>query len=166
DIANTLEAMVDTPARHLYDDLLNGFVMVIGVHEVGGTKLLGEFKFIRIGINGDDAASLGLHRTLYYCQSNTSQSEYGYRIALLHLCRMLHCTQTRRHAATEQAHMFGIRVGINLGKRNFSDSRVFAKGGATHIVIERLAVVAEAGCTIWHHTLTLGSPDGHAEIGL
>ena len=53
-----------------------------------------------------------------------------------------------------------------MRERDFGDHGVLAERGAAHVVIERLAVVAEAARAVGHHALALGRAHGHAQIGL
>ncbi|KAG0776271.1 hypothetical protein G6F22_012693 [Rhizopus arrhizus] len=50
--------------------------------------------------------------------------------------------------------------------RHFGHYGVLAEGRAAHVVVQRLAVVAEAAGAVGHHALALGGAHGHAQVGL
>lgn len=61
--------------------------------------------------------------------------------------------------------MLGIGLRIDLGQGHFGHNRVFAERGTAHVVVKRLAVVAETGCAVGHHPFTLGGTHGNAQVG-
>ena len=165
-IADAFKAVIHAPARHLDDHLLDGLVEVLGVHAVGGAEGPGQVELAGVGVDGDDAAGLGQLGTLDNGQADAAQAEHGHGVAFLHLGGVLDRAQTCGHAAAQQADLLGVGIGVDLGQRDGGNHGVFAEGRAAHVVIDGLAVVAEACRAIGHHALALGGAHGHAQIGL
>src|SRR5690606_31650668 len=69
-------------------------------------------------------------------------------------------------ATAEQAGVLRVRLRVDLGQRDLGHDRVLAEGRAAHVVVHRLAVVAEAGGAVGHHALALGGAHRHAQVGL
>ncbi|KAG1535609.1 hypothetical protein G6F50_015263 [Rhizopus delemar] len=69
DVADAFKAVVHAPGGHFNDDLLDGLVVVLRVDAVGSAELAGQLELGRIGIHRDDAAGLGLARTLDHRQA-------------------------------------------------------------------------------------------------
>jgi len=55
---------------------------------------------------------------------------------------------------------------VDLGQRDLVDDRVFAEGRAAHVVVQRLAFVAEARGAVGHDALALGGAHLLAQVGL
>ena len=90
-------------------------------------------------------------------EPDAAEAEDGHRVTRLNLGRVVNSADAGGHTATQQADMLGIGVRVDLGQRDFGHHRVFAEGRAAHVVVDRLAVVAEAGGAIGHHALALGA---------
>ena len=135
-----------------------------GLRHSVAPKVRAELR--RIGIDGDDATRFGLACPLNRSETDAAEAEDGHRVARLHLGRVVHGADAGGHAAAQQADMLGIGVRVDLGQRDFGHHRVFAEGRAAHVVVDRLAVVAEAGGAIGHHALALGGAHRHAQVGL
>ncbi|KAG1248519.1 hypothetical protein G6F68_013765 [Rhizopus microsporus] len=120
----------------------------------------------RIGIHRDDAAGLGLARTLDHRQADAAAAEHRHAVAFLHLGGVVHRADAGGDAAAEQADVFRVRVRIDLRQRHFGHYGVLAEGRAAHVVVQRLAVVAEAAGAVGHHALALGGAHLLAEVGL
>src|SRR5579863_3762945 len=76
DIADALEREVDAAVGHVDYDLLNGLVVVFGIHVVGRAQRLGHGPLARVEIDGDDARGLGHHRALHDRQADAAEAEY------------------------------------------------------------------------------------------
>ena len=164
-IANAFKAVIYAPAGHVDNDLLDGLVIILGVHAIGGAELFRQFKFGWIGINGDDASRFRLTRALNHRQTNTAQPEYRHAIAFLHFGSVMHRADACSHAAAEQANLFGIGFRVDFRQRNFRHHGIFAKGRAAHIVINRLALIRKARRAVGHHPFALSGAHGGAKIG-
>ena len=120
DVADALEGMIDAPARHLDQHLLDGLVMVLGVDALGCTELACQLELGRIGVDGDDATRLRLARTLNRREADAAEAEHGDRVSGLDLGGIVDCADAGRDAAAEQADMFGVCLGIDLGERDLA----------------------------------------------
>ncbi|MOA00527.1 hypothetical protein D3C78_1198970 [compost metagenome] len=165
-VADALEREVHAAIGQFDDDVLDGLVVVLGVDAVGGAHGAGQHELVRVGVHGDDAAGLGLHRALDHRQADAAQAEHGDGIAFLDLGGVVHGAQAGGDATAQQADFFMRGGGVDLGQRDLVDDRVFAEGRAAHVVIERLAFVAEARGAVGHHTLALGGAHLLAQVGL
>ncbi len=143
-VTDTFEGVVDTPASHLNDHLLDRLFVIFWIHTVGSAKRTGQFELGRVGVDSDDASCLGLTRTLNRRQTDAAQAKYRDCVARLDFGRVVHRANAGSHAAAEQADVLGVGVWIDLRDRNFSDNSVLAEGRATHVVVQGLAVVGEA----------------------
>ena len=91
----------------------------------------------------------------------------SYRREWFHFGCVPDSAESSADTAAEQAHLFQVCFGVNLGTRDFSKHSVFGKGGATHKVVDYSAVrQREPRCAVWHHTLALVRPDLWAHVGL
>ena len=116
DVTDAFKTMVHTPTRHANDDFLDRLVVVFRIHAIRCTKFLRHCKFIGIRIDRDDASGLRLLCTLNDRESNATQTKDCNAVAFLHLRRVMHGTDARRHATAQQANLFGIGVGIDFGQ--------------------------------------------------
>ena len=66
--------MIDAPARHLDQHLLDGLVMVLGVDALGRTELACQLELGWIGVDGDDAPRLRLARTLNRREADAAEA--------------------------------------------------------------------------------------------
>ena len=164
-VANALKAVVHAPGGHLDNDLLNGLVKVLGVDAVGGAKSLGQIELAGVGVHGNDAARLGLLGTLNDSQANTTQTKHRHRVTFLHLGGVLDRAQAGGYAAAQQADLLWVGIGVDLGQRDFGHHGVLRESGATHVVVNGLAVVAKAGGAIGHHAFALGGAHRGAQVG-
>ncbi|KAG0733056.1 hypothetical protein G6F23_013714 [Rhizopus arrhizus] len=98
--------------------------------------------------------------------ADAAEAEHRHAVAFLHLGGVVHRADAGGDAAAEQADVFRVRVRIDLRQRHFGHYGVLAEGRAAHVVVQRLAVVAEAAGAVGHHALALGGAHGHAQVGL
>jgi len=99
-------------------------------------------------------------------ESDATQPEHRDAVTRLHLRSVLHRAQARGDAASQQADLPVIGLGVDLRQRHLGDHGVFAEGGAAHVVVQRLALVREAPRAIRHHALALRGAHRHAQVGL
>src|SRR5690606_5967427 len=166
DVADALEAVVHAPAGHLDDHLLDRLVVVLRVDALGRAHLRRQRELGRVGVDRDDPASLRLLRALGHRQADRAEAEHRDAVALLRLRGVVLGADAGGDAAAGQAHVPRGRLRIDLGQRDLGDHRVLAEGRATHVVVYRLAVVAEAGGAVGHHALALGRAHRDAQVGL
>jgi hypothetical protein len=67
-----------------------------------------------------------------------------------------HRANARRHAATYVATLLERRIVTNFSHRDLRQHGEIGECRAAHVVEDRLAVVAEARCTVGHQSLALG----------
>ncbi|MCY1520836.1 hypothetical protein D9M68_556280 [compost metagenome] len=165
-IADAFEREVHAAVGHFDDDVLDRLVVVLGVDAVGGAHGAGQHELVGVGVHGDDAAGLGLHGALDHGQADAAQAEHGDGIAFLDLGGVVHGTQARGDAAAQQAHLFVGGGRVDLGQRDFVDDGVLAERRAAHVVVQRLAFVAEARGAVRHDALALRGAHLLAQVGL
>ncbi len=74
-VADAFEGKVDASIGHVDDDFLDRTVKVFRIDAVGGAQLLGDFKFGRVDIDGNDPAGLGFDRTDDRRQTDPAEAE-------------------------------------------------------------------------------------------
>lgn len=74
-ISNAFKRIVHTAIGFFDEHLLNWLLMILGVDEFGASKLLGNFEFIIVDVNANDAASAGLFTSQDGSQANSTQSK-------------------------------------------------------------------------------------------
>mmetsp|Transcript_47024 Transcript_47024/g.80923 ORF Transcript_47024/g.80923 Transcript_47024/m.80923 type:complete len:303 (+) Transcript_47024:123-1031(+) len=168
--ADALEGVVHAAGalfhRHVHDHLLDGAVVVRGVHADGGPELLRPGELARVDVHGDDlrgARGLGAHD---HREAHAAQPEDGDLGPRLHLHRVHHGAVARGDPAPKQAHLLERGVVRHLGHGDLGHHRVLAEGGGAHEVVDRLALAGEAAAAIGHDSSTLGAPNDGAQIGL
>ena len=166
DVADALEGVIDPPAGHLDEHLVNGLVEILGVETFGRAEGAGQVELVRIGVDADDATRPGLARTLHHGQTDAAEAEDGHGVARLHLGRVVDGADAGGHTTTQQADVLGIGIRIDPGQRDLGDDRVFAEGRAAHVVVKRLALVRKARRAVGHHALALGCAHRDAQVGL
>ena len=140
--------------------------MVFRVDAVGRTERFGEFKLARVGVHGNDAAGLGLARALNNGKTNTAETEYCNGVPRLHLGGVMHCANPGGYAAAQQAYVLRVGVWVDLRDRDFRHHGVLTECRATHVVIERLAIIGKPSSAIGHNAFALGLTDRYAKVGL
>src|SRR3546814_10795798 len=158
--------MVHAPAGHLHDDLLDRLVMVLRIDAVGRAHRARLVELGRVGIDGDDAPGLRLHRALDHRQAQRAEAEHRDTVAGLYLRRVVHGPDAGGNAAAEQADLLRRRLLVDLRQRDLGHDRVLAEGRAAHVVVQRLAFVREATAAAGHPALALGGAHRHAQVGL
>jgi hypothetical protein len=69
-ITSTVKGIVYTPIRHFSSNmLLNGYVDILWIDAMSGSKFLGHFKFLWINVDDNDLGCTGLFGTLNDSQS-------------------------------------------------------------------------------------------------
>lgn len=65
-ISNALKGVVYTTVSHLHQNFLNGLGVIIGVHKLSCSKLLGFLKLCSVDVNANDpgcTSSLATHNS-------------------------------------------------------------------------------------------------------
>ena len=165
-VTHAFKGVIHTPVGHVDDNLLQGRAVILGIHRIGGTELLGELELGRVHVHRDDARSLGQRGALDHAQPDAPQAEYRHGGSRFHLGRIQHGADTGGHSAAEQANLVQGRLGVDLRQGDFGKHRVFGKRGGAHVVEYRAAVAGEARGAVGHEPLSLGRADRLAQIGL
>ena len=88
--------------------------MFAWVDEISGAHFFGQFPFVGIHINSDDALGFGFFQTLDNSQSDCSKSEDCSHCAFFDFCRVFDSPEAGRHAATEQSNFIQWRLFIDV----------------------------------------------------
>ena len=166
-VTSAVEGVVATTVSHLNQVLLDSLARQLGgVNEVGGTELAGPGLLAVVDIHSNDLASLVLNSTLHDGQANTASTEDSHVGALLNLGSHDSSTVTGGDTATQQTGTVGGDLGGDGNDGDIGDDGVLGESGGTHEVQQVLAAGLEARGTVGHDTLTLGSTDLTAQVGL
>ena len=170
-ITRAVKSVVATSVGHLDELLLDGLTVLelLGVHEVGSTKLICPLLLAVIYIHNDNLARSILDTALNDGETNASGTEDGDVTALLNTTLASsddRGTVTSCDTATEQAcTVHGGLVG-NFDNGNVGDDGVLGESRGAHEVKKVLALALKARGAIGHDTLALGCSDLATEIGL
>mmetsp|Transcript_908 Transcript_908/g.2866 ORF Transcript_908/g.2866 Transcript_908/m.2866 type:complete len:492 (-) Transcript_908:40-1515(-) len=171
DVADALEAVVHAAVGESDDHVLHGSVVRLRVERLGGAELERARELVLVDVDGDDARRAGLLAPHDGGEAHGAEPEHGAGGALADLHRLRRRAPARGHAAAQQAHGRGRRVGADLGQRDLRHDRVLGEGGAAHEVVERrvrlgaAAPHAEAAGAVGHHAAALRRADLGAQVG-
>eukprot|EP01043_Picozoa_sp_COSAG02_P012465 COSAG02_NODE_481_length_21461_cov_43.885597_4_plen_327_part_00 len=166
-MAGQLTRVVEAPRGHAYEDLLNWLVVGARVDAISAAKLLGHLELAFVEIHANDTACASNLRRLHDGEANGAKAKDRDGAAGFDLGIVPHGAPSGGHAAPEQANLFERSLWHDLGAGNFGEHGVLRHGGATHEVVDRLAVWgAEPRSAVWHHALALCAADLRAQVGL
>ena len=140
-VTDTFETKVHAAIGKLDNHILNRFVVILRIDEIGRAHFTCQRKFFRIGINGQNTPGFRLRRALNHRQANAAQTKYGDGITFFHFCGVMDRSDTGGHATPQQTHFVQRSLRVNLRQRDLRANGVFAEGAGAHIVINRLAVI-------------------------
>ena len=167
DVTGAVKGVITATVGHLNKLLLNGLAIKLsGVDEVGSTELASPFFLCIIDIDGNDHAGLVLNRTLHNRETNAASTKDGNVRALLNTSSDNSGTVTSGDTAAEQARLICRDLRRNSHNGDIGYNSVLRESGSTHEMEDILATGLETRGTVRHHTLTLGSTDLPAEVGL
>ena len=78
-VSDALEGIVDAAVGHLHQNLLDGLVVVFGVHKLSGSELFSCVKLCRVDVHANDPgcpSNLAAHNN---GQADSSEAEDGTR---------------------------------------------------------------------------------------
>ena len=78
-ISDALKGVVHPPVSHLHQDLLDGPAVVLGVHGLGGSELLGRLELRGVDVHTDDPGCPGNLATHDDSQADGSKAKHGAR---------------------------------------------------------------------------------------
>ena len=165
DVADAFEREVHAAVGQLDDHVLDGTVVVLGL-----TQSVAPMALARMNLLG--LVSMAMMRPALACTApwiTASRCRPGRtrrRCRLPDLGGVVDRAQAGGHAAAQQADLFVRRGRVDLGQRDLVDHGVFAEGRAAHVVVERLAFIAEARAAVGHDALALRGADLLAQVGL
>ena len=129
-------------------------------------ELLAPFLLGVIDVDTDDLVRAGHLRALQHVEADAAQAEHDDIVANLNLGRVDHCAHPGRHAAADIAGLVERRVGADLGHGDLRQHGEVREGRTAHIVIDRLALVAEPRRAVRHQALALRCADRGAQVRL
>ena len=138
-ITDAFEAVVDAATRHL-DQVIDDVVYLAGVHEISHTELGGQFFFVGIEIDTDDAASTHQFGTLNHIEADATQAKYGDRCTGLHLHGERDGADASGHTATDVTDFIEGRVLTHFCERDFREHGVVRERGAAHVMQDGFAI--------------------------
>lgn len=165
-ISDALKGVVHASVCHLNQHLLDGLVVLFGVHTIGGSKLLGFVKLSGVDVHTYDpgrSSSLTAHDN---SQTNSPQTEHSARGARLNLSGVESSSVTGGNAASEQTHFIQRRLVVDLGQRDVSHHGILREGAGAHEVKDLFSLTSEPGGLVRHQALALGHPNFLAKVGL
>jgi hypothetical protein len=68
------------------------------------------------------------------------------------------------HATAQQADVFMVCLRVNFCQRNLGHYRILTEGGASHVVVKRLAIVRKAGGSVRHQSFSLSFANRYTEV--
>src|SRR3954447_8691221 len=150
--------------EHFLDDLRA--ILVPAVDEISHAELAAPLLALRIDIDPDNPVRADQLRALNDVEADASEPEYDDVRAGLDLCRLDDRADTGGDAATDVTARLEWRVLANFRHRNLRQHREVREGGAAHVMVDGLALVAEAARAVGHQAFPLRRSDGRAEVGL
>ena len=136
------------------------------VDEVGHAEPAAPLLLAVVDVDADDPVGPDHLQALDDVEADAAQAEDDAVGAGLDLGGVDHRADAGGDAAADVAGLVERRVGPDLGHRDLGQDRVVGEGRAAHVVVDRLALVAEPAGAVGHHALALGAADRSAEVGL
>lgn len=165
-VSDALESVVQATVSQIHQMFLNRLRDFLRVHEFSGTELLGDLELARIDVDSDDSARTSHLAAHDDSKADSSQTPDSASAAWFDPS----CVQGRSisggNTTSEQADFVQRRLFVDLADGDLSDDCVLREGRAAHEVEQLLAVAAESGCSVGHHTATLSQANLLAEVGL
>src|SRR5690606_20558476 len=165
DVTNTFKAEVNAAVGQFNNHVLNRFIVIFRVHEIGRAHFASQFEFLRVGIHCDDTTGFCLYRALDHRQANPAQTEYRNGITFFNLRGVMHRANTGGHATAQQTDFIQRCLWVDLRQRDLRANGVFAKGAGAHVVVDWLTVIRETGGAVWHQAFPLRGAHRLAEVG-
>src|SRR2546429_819149 len=164
-VAGAIEGVVGAAVREP-DQMLDDVTDLGRVDEMRHAKTAAPILLGIVDVNADDLVGAHHLRALDDIEPDAAETEYDDVGARCHLGGIDHGADARRHPATDVAALVERRVLANLCHRDFWQHGKVREGRAAHVVVDRLAPIAEARGTVRHQPLALGGADGGTKIGL
>ncbi|MEH2471598.1 hypothetical protein V1284_003042 [Nitrobacteraceae bacterium AZCC 2299] len=129
-------------------------------------KAAAPFLLGVVEIDADDLVGANHAGALDHVEADAAEPEHHDIGARRHLGGVDHRADPGGDAAADIAAGVERRVVADPGDGDLGQHREIREGRAAHVMIDRLALVAEARGAVGHHALALGGADRGAEIGL
>ena len=136
------------------------------IDEMRHAEATAPFLLAVVDVDADDLVRADQLRALDDVESDAAKPEHDHVGARLDLCGIDHRADACRHTAADVAALVEGRVLADLRDRDFRQHGEVRESRATHIVENRLALVAEARRAVRHQALALCGADRGAQIGL
>ena len=169
DISSTVETVVHTPLGHGTSNVfLNGDISKRWwIDAISGTKLLGDFEFFGVDINGDDLGRSSHFGTLNDSEANCTKTEHSNGRVRFNLAGIPNGTKTRRDSASKEACLAEVGLFVDFGARNFGNDGVLTHSTTSHKMENILSLtVLESDGSIRHDSLSLGASNLGTKVGL
>src|SRR5882757_469139 len=136
------------------------------IDEVRHAEFLGKRLAARIQIDADDFVGADHACALNDIEADAAETEYDHIRAGLHLGRVDHRANSRRHSATDVAYLVERGILADFRHGNLGQYRKIRERGAAHVVVHEVLADRKAAGAIRHESLALGCADRGAKIGL
>src|SRR5215475_10800285 len=165
-IAGAIEGVIGAAVGERDQMLDDVAADLLRIDEMRHAEAAAPFLLAIIDIDADDLVGANHLGALDDVEPDAAKAEHDDVRARRDFRGVDHGADARRDAAADVAALVERSVLANLRHRDFGQHGVVRKGRAAHVVIDRLALVAEAAGAVGHHALALGGADRGAEIGL
>src|SRR5712672_4203353 len=135
------------------------------IDEMGHAEAAAPFLLGIVKIDPDDLVGAHHPAALNDVEPDPAKPEHHHVGARRDLGGVDHSTDARRHAAADVAALVERRVLADLGDGDFRQHGKVRESRASHVVEDRLALIAKARGAVRHQPLALGGADRGAEIG-
>src|SRR6202034_4089141 len=165
-IAGAVEGEIGAPIRQrdqMLHDIASDFLRI---DEISHAELATPVFLGVVDVDADDLVGADHLGALDNIEPNAAQTEYDNIGAWRDLGGVDHGADAGRDATADVATLVERGVFTDFRDRDFRQHGKVREGRATHVVIDGLALVAEARGAIGHHPFALGGADRRAQIGL
>src|SRR5271169_149310 len=135
------------------------------VDEMRHAEAAAPFLLAVVDVDANDLVRAHHLGALDDVEPDTAKPEHHHIGTRSNLGGVHHGSYARCYTAADVAALVEWGVFANLGHCDFRQHGKVRKSRTAHVVVDRLALVAEARGTIRHHALALGRADRGTEIG-
>src|SRR5882724_12222716 len=165
-VASAVEGVIGAAIGERHQMLHDVAADLFRIDEMGHAEAAAPFLLAVIDVDADDLVGAHHLGALDDVKPDAAQSEHHHVRARRDFRGVDHGADAGRHPAADVAALVEGSVFANLRHRDFRQHGEIRKGRTAHVVIDRLALEAEAAGAVGHHALALGGADRGAEIGL
>src|SRR5277367_2045940 len=165
-IAGAVEGEIGAAVRERHEVLHDIASELLWIDEVRHAEPAAPVFLGIIDVDADDLVGADHLGALDDIESDATETEHDDIGARRYLGGVDHGADTGRDAATDIAALVEGGVFTDFRDRDFRQHGKVRESRATHVMINRLALVAEARSTVRHHAFALGGANCRAQIGL